>query len=727
MKKFKFLKVLLIINLIVIITISGIDINSYADYLEAKQQEINAVQLIDTNPSPTQNEIEDNKEEEKEDTVKYNDNEEDTNDDKIINEETNEEEKIIDEDISHKDEEKINDIEEDIIENDKDNAVESSTNNNSQQQDEKEIITDNKKDGELNDNGEEQELDDDDEEDEENIEEQGNSQNEKSPDDILDEDKKIDNNIENMIDNNEEEMKTVIINNIDGKTAILGYSELMTYDFQSSIKSDITLPINTEITLEVAQENNESEYIFDYWRVQTHSGEELTILEKTITFRIQEYSLIVPCYSKKLQSEKELRVEIYGDTEINIPVEECITTSYIAKVYDNNQEIENEIVKWSIDKVLDGVEIKEDTGILTVTNEANDCELIITGKTRSGFEDSLIINLVTQKIFPAPNLIADDENNIIVGSDSRAKNMEYYLDNDNDWIIYDPSAPPDLTLDVVINIRFIGTKTQPPSKKVQLEFNNNYEKNFNKEIKEYPYLVNEKRGYLSVKHYDISAESILDEKNRYKMFGRVKYDGFIMQEPKEISVNDSLNIYDESEETSSYFLDQSNDSFGKVIVMWGYFVPEKTGYYQLYTYNNDGIYGSLTINDIENVFVDQWNYQTPELRGNDETYYLEEGKIYPLYINYFEQGDNITAFKLQMSFNENMIEDVPESYLYPSSEDLTYHKKIPVDGINLELDHQIININETNNILLNANITPIDATNKKLIGHLVMKISLRLM
>ncbi|WP_281819734.1 Ig-like domain-containing protein, partial [Vallitalea longa] len=805
MRKYKIFKRLLIVFLTVAVTISGIPINSYADYLEPEQ-----IQVTDTTQAVAQKTKENNSDDsiKNEKGDKKNQVDENISKDVVNNDVINEKDikpkdtsnKNLDANISDNiNKEDSNDIYEDNIhigENDKidkqtenvnqddnmncgsddntesDNAVQEkdikddaeeenindsddkgSNNRTVKIDDNTDESTDGNKHQSNNEDSDVNDSENIDEntttnrsDDNSNIDEESDDNNNNSDNENLDIDENIENQEDVHKDIDEEELSddveeitdidltdssnllsdtmveemSVVINNVAGRSSISVYIDSMMIDeLEGSTQKVIKRPVDTEITLvAIDYDGADPTHIFNCWYIQTRSDENLFIPEDTITFKIQDYKAVTPWHSEEFEPKVESRIEIDGETEIEIPLQDSVTSEYTAIIYDqNDEEMEDSSVTWSINESIDGVEVDEKTGVLTVNDEANAGSFTLTGETNNGVEGNLLINLFSHETIAPPDVIADDDNNSINGNDADRENMEYSLNDNNGWIPYNPSYPPDLSGDVTIELRFVGTETESPSDSTILEFHYNYEENFNEDKEEYPDIVSDKRGYLSVKHYNISNQPEVDIDDRYKMFGSERYDGFIMQTPRKSFGNDYFNMYDESEEGSLYFeadYDDSHEPFNKAIAMWGYFVPEKTGYYQLYAYSDDGIYGSVTIDSNENIFVDEWDYQSPKTRGNDDSYYLQEGKIYPIYMDFFENRVDSAAFKLQMSFDENQIEDVPGSYLYPSTNDLSYIEEIPVYGINVEPETQIINLNEIDSISLSATITPENATNKNI-------------
>ncbi|QUI23939.1 DUF4073 domain-containing protein [Vallitalea pronyensis] len=318
-----------------------------------------------------------------------------------------------------------------------------------------------------------------------------------------------------------------------------------------------------------------------------------------------------------------------------------------------------------------------------------------------------------------PDVMADDKHDVIVGNDSTKTNMEYTTDKGNNWSTFEPSNPPTFHGDVTVNIRFKSSNNNPASDITELKFKYNYQENFSGDKQVFDDIISHKRGYLNVKHYEISeisngnpsSDPALDSDERHKMFGAENYDGYKYQKPRQSKK------YAETDKGSLYFYQKSNgshthDAFHNAINMWGYFVPEKTGYYHLIAYVDDGVYGQVTVNNQDVVFADSWRYQAPREVNNHGQLFMEEGKIYPIYMDYFDNKKDQAAFELRMKYNNGITEEVPSSYLYPTTKDLSDNKKVPVSDIDVEPKSQVLNINESQTVQLVATIIPSDATNK---------------
>ncbi|MBY6273032.1 MAG: hypothetical protein CW346_12555 [Bacillaceae bacterium] len=92
------------------------------------------------------------------------------------------------------------------------------------------------------------------------------------------------------------------------------------------------------------------------------------------------------------------------------------------------------------------------------------------GYVPAGTPQTLTIAANDIKPAAAPNVTADDDNNVIVGIDNT---MEYSLDNGQTWVTYDPDNAPDLSGDKTVLVRVKQTTTQPASDAKTLTFTTN--------------------------------------------------------------------------------------------------------------------------------------------------------------------------------------------------------------------------------------------------------------
>lgn len=107
--------------------------------------------------------------------------------------------------------------------------------------------------------------------------------------------------------------------------------------------------------------------------------------------------------------------------------------------------------------------------------------------------------------------------------------------------------------------------------------------------------------------------------------------------------------------------------FGQLMEMRGFLVPQKSGVYQLGALVDDGIIWDIVINGEYVNLVDSWRMQSNyELLSQPVT--LEQGKIYPIRIQYAENKYDCAWFQLIMKLNGGCTQIMPSSYFYPYKE-----------------------------------------------------------
>ncbi|WP_304942430.1 DUF4073 domain-containing protein, partial [Vallitalea guaymasensis] len=495
MRKYKILKQLFTVILVIAITVTGIPINSYANETQPKAQTIDVEQALknktenDNIPSENENINDTNDNELMKHNQEEEKNEDESSDDGINTEGKNqnqenqnidkEEEQVSDENNGEKvddthdfDNDNSNENVEENIEGNKDDNSENGSLNNESDGDNKNVNLD-KEDDDTQKDAEEDGLD---KLDESNNKKQAN------------------------------ELSSVVISNVAGRSKVNIYIGNEFYEHLDGETSDDMLiiePKGTIIRLEaIDYPGADPTHIFNCWFVQSQLSNTY-ITDSIIEFNIEDYIKVTPWHNANLKPE-EKEVIISGDSAIEIPYKNDVTKNYTAEVYDKSGDIiEDSTITWSLKDELVGVNINQ-TGRVTVTSEATVGNFTIIAITQNGTKGEMQIQLSPYAIPDAPNLIADDINNIITGQDANRENMEYTIGDSDNWETYDSDNPPDLTMDVVIKLRFIGTEIIPPSNITTLQFNYNYIENFNDDKEIYTDIQSDNRGYLSVKHYDIA-------------------------------------------------------------------------------------------------------------------------------------------------------------------------------------------------------------------------------
>ncbi len=196
----------------------------------------------------------------------------------------------------------------------------------------------------------------------------------------------------------------------------------------------------------------------------------------------------------------------------------------------------------------------------------------------------------------------------------------------------------------------------------------------NNTFEAYPDLMQDKNGYLSVKHYDYSG----NHSTREITFGNPTSDGVVYQRAEV----DSNNRYNYEDGTPIFFgnsyvtlnhknttSELHNDGFYKATKMWGYLAPKKSGTYKLGAYSDDGAYGYLTIDGEKQEFVNDWQIRAAFNRTNNKEVELVAGNVYPLYMEWYEGCWSHKAFIPRYRLNNSGWKDIPKDWFYSSSDD----------------------------------------------------------
>lgn len=111
----------------------------------------------------------------------------------------------------------------------------------------------------------------------------------------------------------------------------------------------------------------------------------------------------------------------------------------------------------------------------------------------------------------------------------------------------------------------------------------------------------------------------------------------------------------------------------KAMKFWGYFAPQKTGYYNLGSYSDDGAYGYIIKDGQPQVFVDDWRIASANNRTSKNVVKLDSGSYYPIYMEWYEGNPTYGAFTPVYQFsseNSNVLSsswsNIPQNYFYSS-------------------------------------------------------------
>lgn len=130
----------------------------------------------------------------------------------------------------------------------------------------------------------------------------------------------------------------------------------------------------------------------------------------------------------------------------------------------------------------------------------------------------------------------------------------------------------------------------------------------------------------------------------------------------------SLNGGDYQMITPDLFKDQrpSNGSC-RAAKLWGFLQPDVTGTFNFGLYADDGAYGYLNVAGENIVFVDDFGFSSPTDQSNGVSISVEKGKVYPLYIEWYEGCPVEQALAPRYKEpGEKEWKDIPAKWFHPS-------------------------------------------------------------
>jgi hypothetical protein len=121
---------------------------------------------------------------------------------------------------------------------------------------------------------------------------------------------------------------------------------------------------------------------------------------------------------------------------------------------------------------------------------------------------------------------------------------------------------------------------------------------------------------------------------------------------------------------NSYYPKTKNAAW-KALKVWGYFVPQTTGNYNLGAWSDDGAYGYLIVDKEKKEFVNDWSIAAPKDKYNTAAIHLigaDSGTphYYPIYMEWYEGCPTQSSFVPEYKFNNGNFKAIPASELYSS-------------------------------------------------------------
>ncbi|WP_182629290.1 Ig-like domain-containing protein [Clostridium chromiireducens] len=124
---------------------------------------------------------------------------------------------------------------------------------------------------------------------------------------------------------------------------------------------------------------------------------------------------------------------------------------------------------------------------------------------------------------------------------------------------------------------------------------------------------------------------------------------------------------------NKYYMKSNKNAAWKAMKFWGYFSPEKTGYYKLGAKSDDGAYGYVIVNGQTKEFVNDWSINSAFDRSNNNPIYLSANSYYPIYMEWYEGCPTNAAFVPRYEYSSNSSTsgfsswaDIPQNYFYSS-------------------------------------------------------------
>ncbi|MCM1990848.1 DUF5057 domain-containing protein [Oceanirhabdus seepicola] len=196
-------------------------------------------------------------------------------------------------------------------------------------------------------------------------------------------------------------------------------------------------------------------------------------------------------------------------------------------------------------------------------------------------------------------------------------------------------------------------------------------------------VVTEKRGFLNQRSFDVSHMPLLNDTTKWSDSEEVFKDPFDATTYKEAIYSSSPQQYGKLEDyiksdgtngkrwvTNSVFIEKMSigGQYKESSKFWGYIKVDETGDYKFGAHSDDGCRGYITVNGETKAFVDMFKPQgrNKNIGTTNNVYSLEEGKYYPIYLEYFNWGGS-AAFEIKYSDNNGSSwKRVPQNYFYPS-------------------------------------------------------------
>ncbi|MBW9155234.1 OmpL47-type beta-barrel domain-containing protein [Clostridium tagluense] len=200
----------------------------------------------------------------------------------------------------------------------------------------------------------------------------------------------------------------------------------------------------------------------------------------------------------------------------------------------------------------------------------------------------------------------------------------------------------------------------------------------------YPDLLKDKVGYLTARNYDVSNLLVKEDESTWNDRSKVFANPSSEIEIRSANVAQDIPSYISNPQgrfkNHTIFMNRMDignsgpyKEYKESAKFWGYITPPKTDDYYFGTMSDDGSKGYIIIDNMQVQIVDQFKIQGSTFKTDNRKMHLEEGKFYPVYLEYSNWGGE-AEFRLlyknsAFSTNSNPTggTNVPAGWFRPTS------------------------------------------------------------
>ena len=155
--------------------------------------------------------------------------------------------------------------------------------------------------------------------------------------------------------------------------------------------------------------------------------------------------------------------------------------------------------------------------------------------------------------------------------------------------------------------------------------------------------------------------------NLYKINLRTKYTNSNYLAPRFVYSLDSKNNWQLI--TPDLLTNQNpTNACSRAAKLWGFIEPDVSGTFNFGLRADDGAYGYINVKGENVVFVDNFGISATTDQSNSKAIYLEKGKVYPIYIEWYEGCPVEAALAPRYKeIDDTSWKDIPANWFHPSN------------------------------------------------------------